>query len=99
MFNGLASVVLGKFFFVLAHLLFKFLNDAIQRDNHVGTMVSGKEITRLFGGHTDFDQRRFVVFQIDDHANRGRSIKESRQALYLVADGLLNGVTQVTVLC
>ena len=88
----------GKFLFVLAHLLFEFLDHAIQGSQHIDPFVSGKEIVRLFGGYAEFDQGRFGMLQIDDHANRGRSIKESRQALDFVADCLLNGVTQVTML-
>jgi len=92
------SATFGQLFLVLAHLLFKLLNDAVQRDDHVGAVIGCKKIIRLFGGYAKFNQRGFVVLQIDDDPNRGRSIEESRQALHLVANSLLNGVTQVTVL-
>ena len=87
-----------KFFFVLAHLLFQLLDHSIQGGHYVDAAIGGKEIVRLFGGYAEFNQGSFVMLQIDDHANCGRPIKESRQALDLVADSLLNGVTQVTVL-
>ena len=92
------AAMFGKFFLVLAHLLFEFLDDSIQGGQNIGSVVGGKEIVRLFGGYTEFHQGGFGMLQIDDHTNRGRSIKESRQALDFVADRLLNAVTQVTVL-
>lgn len=88
----------SKLFFVFAHLLFNFLNNSIQRNDHIGTVIGCKKIVCFLSRHADFDHWILAVFQIDDDANRGRSFKESRQALDLVADGLLNGVTQVTVL-
>lgn len=87
-----------QFFLVLPHLLFQLLDDAVQCGEHIHATVRGKEIICLLGRHAELDQGGRVVLQIDDHSNRGRPIKESRQALDLVANSLLNGVTQVTVL-
>ncbi len=67
-----------QFFFVFTHLLFELLNYSIQGGQDVDSAIGGKEIVRLFGGYAEFNQGRFAVLQIDDHANRGRSIKESR---------------------
>ena len=93
-----ATAVLGQLFLVLAHLLLQLLDHAIERNEHVRPVVGGEKIVGFLGRNAKFDQRGFGVFHIDDHANRGRAIKETRQALDLVANGLLNGVTQVTVL-